>query len=646
MGSGETRLLSLLSHGAWTSSADLARALGVTSRTVRNYVSRLNAAAEDDDGPIESSPQGYRLRASQRKLGKVSESSTASYRDELIRHLIGVRDPINIYDLADLMHISDSSLTRALREAREFVEPFGLKITRVRDRIKLVGHELDKRRLIASLLANGSPQNFLEFAKSSMLSQPYDAASIARDVEQALSNNGLTCNDYELNNIVLHVVIMTDRADIETTFDPDSDLSAIQGTSAWNAAYALLWKKETETRTSSRLDGSAGSDVLTQELYHLALVIASNSKNVSNLVVNEDNLSDFIDPRAISISEKAVHNLEDTYCLDPFDESFTVRLAIHVNSLIQRARQGSYVRNPLTHDTKRRYPLYYDMAVFMANQFAEGLGISLNEDEIAFLSFHIGGYFESQPLNALRITCTFLYLGYHDLHQDSLERVRRRLGDRITIVNVASVVTANLNELDSDIVISPVAIDAPNAGSVVVVDPFISDRDLVELEEAVRHAQGRKRSHELLGSLHHFLVPQLFKRNFYADSPEQMITKLVSDCVDLGFCAPSFRDDVLSREALSPTAFGNRLAAPHSMTPSAYRSFLSFVVNDRPMLWGEQEVNVIMLIGMGEMDRASFRLLFDSLLETLGDQSNVMSLIGCTDYDDFAQRLLHIILSL
>ena len=52
---------------------------------------------------------------------------------------------------------------------------------------------------------------------------------------------------------------------------------------------------------------------------------------------------------------------------------------------------------------------------------------------------------------------------------------------------------------------------------------------------------------------------------------------------------------------------------------------------------------VIILLGLGETDRSAFRLLFDTLLEVLSESQNVASLLGCTDYDDFATRLLSMI---
>src|SRR5690606_8357326 len=49
----------LAQHGGWATAADLSARLGVTDRSIRGYVSALNAAGETP--LIDSGPLGYRL---------------------------------------------------------------------------------------------------------------------------------------------------------------------------------------------------------------------------------------------------------------------------------------------------------------------------------------------------------------------------------------------------------------------------------------------------------------------------------------------------------------------------------------------------------------------------------------------------------
>ncbi len=98
----------------------------------------------------------------------------------------------------------------------------------------------------------------------------------------------------------------------------------------------------------------------------------SNPQNYS--LVTAENISDFIDDHFIALTRKTVRKLEEVYYLEPFDDTFIVNFTIHIDNMIQRARNKLTMKNPLTINIKASYPLIYDMAVFLAGdnqQFRE-----------------------------------------------------------------------------------------------------------------------------------------------------------------------------------------------------------------------------------------------------------------------------------
>ena len=125
------------------------------------------------------------------------------------------------------------------------------------------------------------------------------------------------------------------------------------------------------------------------------------------------------------------------------------------------------------------------------------------------------------------------------------------------------------------------------------------------------------------------------------DRPDafEAIRQLTGECIDKGLCDERFRRGVLDREHLSSTAFGNQVAVPHSVTPCAATPFLYAVLNERPIPWGEQHVNMVLLIGTTDGDGSSFRMVYERLLETVSDPVNVSRLIGCDTYTEFVDML-------
>lgn len=638
LSSDDQRIIGALSPRTWTAASDLADAFGVTSRTIRNRITRINEGA--GRAVIESSHKGYRLAApvpegdhGHRPQADALIDTMEKRAGFIVRRLIGSVDPLDIYELADELCVSDSTFQVCLKRARDEVRPFHLSIERKRNTVALAGTELDKRHFITHLISTRDPAGFLSLASSDLLSNIGSAPAVLAMVAEELSHANLEHTDFGLNNIVLHVLVMADRVRSGSVMADGARASEVLESAPYRASRAICHRLAHELGRSMPHEGGEN------EAYYLALVIATNTREPLDRSMGEHDLASYIDPRSIALTEDAVRALETTYCLEPFDEQFVIRMAVHIHSLLHRAKAGSFARNPLTRRTKDSYPLFYDMAVFFANMLSRGADVEINEDEIAFLAFHIGGYFENSRPDNSKLTCCFLFIDYHDIHRAALERIRSRYEGQLAITSALPLSACDPRTLSHDIVFSPVPLEAPRAGNVIVVGPFLTDAEMKRLDREVAAAMREKEGARLTETLHHFMMPQLFQREHYEPDATAMIHHLAAECIREGLCRPEFTDEVLRRETLSPTAFGNSLAVPHSMSAAATRSFLSIVINSKPMPWGDQEVKMIMMLGISEVDRPSFHLLFDNLLEILSERDSVELLLRSTGYDDFIAKL-------
>ena len=115
------------------------------------------------------------------------------------------------------------------------------------------------------------------------------------------------------------------------------------------------------------------------------------------------------------------------------------------------------------------------------------------------------------------------------------------------------------------------------------------------------------------------------------------------ECVQLGLCNENYVREVLEREQLSSTSFRNGVAVPHSLNINANQSFLSVVINNEEMDWGENKVSVIVMIGTSRKDREAFKLIFDELIAVLYEPENIRELLKCRTYKDFIETLATLI---
>lgn len=125
--------------------AEAAGALGVTARSVRGYVARINAAAPRP--VIVSTSCGHLLdEEALAASGTVRRPSSAADTPKgrlfrLFRRLNDAPDGLSVHDLADEYHVSDATLEADLGKARRRLAPYGLTLRRSGETIRMEGGE-------------------------------------------------------------------------------------------------------------------------------------------------------------------------------------------------------------------------------------------------------------------------------------------------------------------------------------------------------------------------------------------------------------------------------------------------------------------------------------------------------------------------
>jgi len=621
----------LAKQTGWTESHQLAETFDVTPRTIRNYVHLINAGL--DDPPIESSYRGYRLRQTANGAQTSFPDIHETRAGRIVKRLLGARDSISIYDVADSFCVSDSTIEGDLHQVRQMLEPFGLELARSRDQLYVRGAERDKRRLINKLILGENPGAFTSIVSQSAFDDEGQARRLRRCITTSLCRNDLHFNDLGLSTIELHALIMINRIRQGRTILSEEETYDEAGQAYYVAAREIC------------RDISEQCQVLVtpDEVGFFSLIIMSNTSRVGSESTDTEYINKHIDQDSLDLASHATHHLEQAYLLDPFDRKFVTQLGMHVHSLMHRIPNGLFAQNPLANEIKATYPLIHDMAVYLSNYIGHRLKTTLNEDEISFIALHIGGYFEkhSQKLSLQYggVTCAFLYVSYHDIHQAALERIESALGGDIIMVKVCSVTDYRADALCCDLVISPVEIDRPRAGRVIRISPLLTNDDLDRVICSVEEIRAKKQGALALNILQKFLRPTLFERGFQAQDEEDAISKIVDRCVRQGLCDSTFRDDVIMREKISSTAFGSQVAVPHSMSASTWEPFLFVAASSKPIPWNSQSVSLILLIGINEDSRREFKLLFDVLSRALRSGANVRQLIRADSYEDMVELL-------
>lgn len=292
---------------------------------------------------------------------------------------------------------------------------------------------------------------------------------------------------------------------------------------------------------------------------------------------------------------------------------------------------------------KTSYPMIYDVAVFIASQIQRARSITMNDDEISYIALHLGSFLEREAHREERLTCAVVCPGYYDMHELLKQRIEAALGSELSIEIIVTRTDVEWLDFGVDLVLTTIN-TKPAADNVVVIQPFLTEGDLDNIRRAITRLRRHRRRMQIKDDLLLYFDEDLFLRNVSADSEVEMIRTLGGLMIDKGIIDESYVDGAVERELLSSTAFTDTIAVPHAMVMSATRTSIAIAVNETPMPWGDNRVNVIAMIAFSSSGRSSFQEVFDQFVEVFADRGEVLELIKrSTDFGSFIEELVHVI---
>jgi lichenan operon transcriptional antiterminator len=131
----------------------------------------------------------------------------------------------------------------------------------------------------------------------------------------------------------------------------------------------------------------------------------------------------------------------------------------------------------------------------------------------------------------------------------------------------------------------------------------------------------------LMGQLHELFHDGLFFRSPTVTGRDQLLHVLCDALREHTAVPENFVEQVLEREELSPTAFNDIVAIPHTLGMPAERTSIAVATFDRPLDWAGTPVRLVLLVAFSAQDRNLFRDTFDQLVITLTEPANVRRLV-------------------
>lgn len=626
--SNKELLLLLEKNHDWCEAASIADIFGVSTKTISNYVKRINDYKEN---LILSSNKGYMLNS---EFNIENEKNSLFFNDDsksrvnyILKNLLVENETLTTYYLADSMFISDSHLETLLKQVKRTISKYDLTLTRKRNTISLDGSEINKRRLLSNLLQKEN-DNFFETSNNFYFSNIPNLKDFVEQLTTVLNKHDVYINDYNYITLIIYFCILAERISNNNALDNDIAPS-----------YSIFAENELFVEIKEITENFFHIKVNDYEMHYLTLIIRNNCTFINQEEISMENISKFVPQSIVDQTLTALMKLESYYHLSQFTEVFKVKLILHAMLMIDRIKSSNSQTNAMLSTIKSKYPFIYEMSVHFVKEMFKEDYIKVPDSEIAFLAIHIGAYVNDNVIANDKLMCALVTMNYHDYFAKQMNEITHRFEDQIHVV--ASFDAKYIDQLPAnlDFIITNYPFLKNDNIPIVYVDEFLSPKNFNEIHNFIEALTIKKRRQAFKDSLKQFLAEKMFYRNIQIEGYENIISMMTSDAEKLGLCHNEFKKEVLDREHLSSTAYDSSIAIPHSLYSNCHQSFLAIAINDEQVYWDDRKVNIILLIGVKTGDEVFFKNIVDNIIPFFAEKSNILKCLSINTYDDFIDKL-------
>lgn len=368
----------------------LADHMSVSVRSIKNYVHDIN---EEFPNAITSSREGYfidleiakeLLNDDSTRVPQTSDERVVYILNQLINH--HQSEPVNVYDLCDEMYISLSTLKNELQKVKRRLSKYDLELITQSDDISIHGLEKNKRKMLSTILYDESNVNFVNLSSLQDAFIDIDIEFIKNTVLEIFEEYHYFINDYSLINLVLHITIAIDRIRNDNFNTQNVD----------ERPEVRLHEYELAQKVAQKMEDHFNIKYSDAEVYEMTLLIISRATTLDYKSINSTNLEEFIGKECLELVNQLIQDINAFYYIDLSEQEFLIRFALHIRNLLVRSKNNYFSKNPLTDGIKTSCPLIYDVSVSLAGTIKEKTGVSINDDEIAYIAFHLGSTLEAQ----------------------------------------------------------------------------------------------------------------------------------------------------------------------------------------------------------------------------------------------------------
>ena len=484
----------------------LSEILDVSSRTIRYDLNEIEDLIQNYELKLIKKPNfGVLLEGADEEQFKVFTEFNDFYNSRHFRsakmrkylilyRLFQKKEPILIFELADLLDVSSATVSKDLDEVEEWLQNRSLRLIRRRNYgVQIEGAEIDIRHAMKSLLnesyESGNMIDLLNKSNKkvdfkSRLEHGYNEeiknllgelnlSEIEEIVKVAEKELKIRFTDSAFTGLIVHVAFAISRllAEQDIKIAPER-LKAVQDKKEYQIAEKIAGLLEEKFQVQIPEDEIAFITI------HLLGAKMREGEAEADLTENE---LEYLVREMIRVVEKY-------FSVDlSADQKLYSGLLIHLQAIVNRIIFDLPIKNPLLADIKEKYTEVFQASKLASRLIQSEFYVEVSEDEVGYITIHFGAALErinyqEKKKARVAIVCS------SGVGTTNLLEVR--LNNEFKVIEIAASLSSLdlednelLDEIDFIISTIPLSIEAVD---VIVVNPFLDDSDVEKIKSYLR----------------------------------------------------------------------------------------------------------------------------------------------------------------
>ncbi|MGN1343251.1 MAG: BglG family transcription antiterminator, partial [Traorella sp.] len=641
----ERQILEILytGHKKYTT-AQIASLLQMSSRTIKNDIKKIKDELENSGCIIHTKTgEGIWLEYTiegQEYLEKIliSNENNAAILPEMRKYYIALEllrndHYISMESISNKLFTSKSTIVNDVNKLIDFFYKYQLELEKsVKYGIIIKGNELKKRIAEAAVL-----RKIVAYQDNQVLNrlQPFfdnvHLEEIGKMIVDTEEKFNLIISDNSYINFILQISLMIEHILQDKKcdyFDVDIKDDSLE----WKVTQYLVEKIQNEIKI----------DISKNDCNYIYMNVVGLKYQNKSIYQNKniDNIRKISSETFDGIIE-ILKEVDTVYGEDlSKDNEFIVSLFIHLNALFTRLVNSIYLENPLKKSIKNDLAYEYEISTYISQLLSREHYYFLKEDDICDLALYVGASIKRRKANSLkRNPSVVIVCGSGMSTSQFLEaKIKLAFPDIIIKDTIPLLKAYNLKKEDQDFVISTVPLQLDDI-DVVHVSPILEENDIAKLDKRLKLNFEENYNHGIYNQLLSCIKESICFFKCDCRSQEEVIYLMSTRLMNQKYVDEGFIESVKKRENLASTSIGDGFAIPHSFKGHVLKPGIGFMTLKKPIQWGEEKVQIILMIAMDPSNKEPFKLIFGQLATLTKDVERIQRILEASNYKEFKNAL-------